>query len=170
MASGRVGSRPVCRSAAARLGWPARRSAPTARLRRLAITPGEAAGARSGGVFAEFHVADPVQPVLDPPVPAQAQPANWAGLAVPSARLVTAYTGDGAPAAAARRADAAGDLDRLGGVREAQAGDGGDLQGPDLNAAVALVAGAVHPPGSAATGNSASWACRVGWLALTTSR
>src|SRR6266545_2731849 len=30
MASGRAGSRPVCRSAAARLGWPARRSAPTA--------------------------------------------------------------------------------------------------------------------------------------------
>jgi hypothetical protein len=32
----------------------------------------------------------------------------------------------------------------LGGVREAQAGDGGDLQGPQLDAAVAMVAGAVH--------------------------
>ena len=43
--------------------------------------------------------------------------------------------GGPAPAAAAQRADAADDLDRLGGVREAQAGDGGDLQGPDLDAA-----------------------------------
>ncbi len=40
MASGRAGSRPVCRRAAARLGWPASRSGPTARLRRLAITRG----------------------------------------------------------------------------------------------------------------------------------
>jgi hypothetical protein len=31
-----------------------------------------------------------------------------------------------------------------GGVREAQAGDGGDLQGPKLDAVVAMVAGAVH--------------------------
>jgi hypothetical protein len=32
----------------------------------------------------------------------------------------------------------------LGGVREAQADDGGDLQRPDLDAAVAMIAGAVH--------------------------
>src|SRR5215216_1232461 len=53
--------------------------------------PGEAAGARGGGVFTEGHVADPVQPVLDRPVPAK--PAGQrAGLAVPRARLVIAYT------------------------------------------------------------------------------
>jgi hypothetical protein len=40
--------------------------------------------------------------------------------------------------------DAADDLDRLGGVGEAQPGDGGDLQGAELDAAVAMVAGAVH--------------------------
>jgi hypothetical protein len=51
--------------------------------------------------------------------------------------------GDGAPAAA-RRADSASDLDCLGGVGEAQAGDGRDLQGPDLDAAVGVLAGAVH--------------------------
>jgi hypothetical protein len=53
--------------------------------------PGEAAAARSGGIFAEVHVADPVQPVLDPPVPTKPA-ASCAGLAVPSVRLVTAYT------------------------------------------------------------------------------
>src|SRR5215218_2304226 len=53
--------------------------------------PGEVSGSRAGCVFAEGHVADPVQPVLDPPVPAK--PAGQrAGLAVPRARLVIAYT------------------------------------------------------------------------------
>jgi hypothetical protein len=41
-------------------------------------------------------------------------------------RLVTAYT---VTMRQRRLADTAGDLDRLGGVREPQAGDAGDLQG-----------------------------------------
>src|SRR5829696_2395743 len=61
------------------------------KIAQAAHHPEEAAGARVGGVFAEGHVADPVQPVLDRPVPAK--PAGQrAGLAVPRARLVIAYT------------------------------------------------------------------------------
>jgi len=52
---------------------------------------------------------------------------------------------------------------------EAQAGDGGDLQGPDLDAAVGVLAGAVHDR-ICRHGSPASWACRARWLALTTSR
>jgi hypothetical protein len=52
--------------------------------------------------------------------------------------------GDGAPAAAAGRADTAGGLDPLGGVRKAQAGHGRDLQGPDLDPPMAMITGAVH--------------------------
>jgi hypothetical protein len=84
-----------------------------------------------------------VQPVLDPPVPTQpAGQLRGAGRA--QGQAGDGVHGDGAPAAAARRADAADDLDRLGGVGKAQAGDGGDLQGSDLDAAVAMLAGAVH--------------------------
>jgi hypothetical protein len=57
---------------------------------------------------------------------------------------VTAYTVTARQRRLAGGADAADDLDRLGGMREAQAGDGRDLQGPELDAAVAMVAGAVH--------------------------
>jgi hypothetical protein len=62
--------RPLCRSAATRLGWPVRR---TFRWRGCEADhhAGEAAGARIGGVFAEGHVADVVQLVLDRPVPAK---------------------------------------------------------------------------------------------------
>jgi Transposase IS116/IS110/IS902 family len=74
--------------------------------------PGEAAAARSGGVFAEVHVADPVQPVLDPPVPAQ--PARQLrGASGAKRQAGDGVHRDGAPTAAARRADAADDLDRL---------------------------------------------------------
>jgi hypothetical protein len=53
--------------------------------------PGEAAAARGGGVFAEGHVADPVQPVLDPPVPTQPV-GQLGGAGAAQGRLVTAYT------------------------------------------------------------------------------
>jgi hypothetical protein len=54
-----------------------------------------------------------------------------------------AYTRDGAPAVAVQAADPAGDAQRLGGVGEVQARDGGDLQPAGLGPAVAAVAGAV---------------------------
>jgi hypothetical protein len=83
------GSRPVCRSAAARLGWPARRNAPTARLRRLAITRGRlplrAVEASSPKVTSRTQGSR--FSILQCP---RSQPANWAGLALPRARLVTA--------------------------------------------------------------------------------
>jgi hypothetical protein len=123
---------------------------------------------RGGGVFAEGHVADPGQLVLDPPVPTQpAGQLRGAGSA--QGQAGDRVGGDGAPAAA-RRPDAADDLDCLGGVGKAQAGDGGDLQGPQLDAPVAMVAGAVHDwdlpprqPGELGVQGA-------GWLALTTSR
>jgi hypothetical protein len=52
--------------------------------------------------------------------------------------------GHGPPAPAGKRSDPAGDSQGLDGVGEAQAGDGGDLEGAHLDAAVALVAGAVQ--------------------------
>jgi hypothetical protein len=61
-----------------------------ARLRRLAITRGRLP-ARVGGAFAEGHVADLAQLVLDRPVPAKVA-GQLAGQAAPRARLVTADT------------------------------------------------------------------------------
>ena len=77
--------------------------------------------------------------------------------------------GHGTPAAAAQGADPAGDPERLGGVGEVQAGDGGDLQAANLGAAVAAVAGVVGN-GDSGHGRVVSWWCRLGWLALTISR
>ena len=51
--------------------------------------------------------------------------------------------GHGAPPLAAQGPDLAGDAQRLGGVGEVQAGDGGDLQAAGLDPAVAAVAGLV---------------------------
>jgi hypothetical protein len=87
----------------------------------------------------------------------------WAGQAGDRVR------GDSAPAAAAGLSGTTDDLDGLGGVGEAQPGDGGDLQGPDLDAAVAMIA-VRSMTGICRHGNPTSWACRVGWLALTTNR
>jgi hypothetical protein len=47
------------------------------------------------------------------------------------------------PSAGGKVADLAGDLDDLGGVREAEVADADGLEGADLDAAVAAVAGAV---------------------------
>ena len=49
----------------------------------------------------------------------------------------------GPPPPSGKRPDPAGDPQRLGGVGEVQAGDGGDLQAAGLDAAVAAVAGVV---------------------------
>ena len=62
---------------------------------------------------------------------------------------------------------AAGDLDGLGGVGEAQpACDGSDLEGAVLVAAVAAAAPQVQPVGMPRQGRFLSWARRLGWLSL----
>ena len=61
-----------------------------------------------------------------------------------------------------------GGLDRLGGVRKAQAGHGRDLQGPDLDPPMAMITGAVHDR-DLAPRQSGELGVQ-GWLALTTSR
>jgi hypothetical protein len=98
-------------------------------------------GADLAGVLGEGDIAEVVQR-LDAPVPPD--PVGEAG----GACLAGGEAGDrvdrhGAPAAAGERPDPAGDADRLGGVGEGQAGDGGDLQAAGLDPAVATVAGVV---------------------------
>lgn len=99
------------------------------------------AGADLGQVLGEGDIADPVQAVLDLPVPAD--PGGELG----GAGLVGGQVGDGvdglgAPAAVFAgpgrdRAGAAGELDGLGGVRELDPGrDGDDLECADLAAPV----------------------------------
>src|SRR6266487_5814827 len=87
--------------------------------------PGCVAGADLGGVLGEGDIADVVQR-LDAPVPAD--PVGEAGGAcLGGGEVGDGVHGHGAPAAAAQGPDPAGDADRLGGVGEVQAGDGGGL-------------------------------------------
>ena len=79
------------------------------------------AGAGLAEVFAECHVANPVQAVLDAPVSAEP------GRELVRAGLVGGQVGDGvdglgAPFAGVAFADLAGDLDGLRGVREQDPG------------------------------------------------
>jgi len=79
---------------------------------------------------------------LDAPVPSDVVgQAGGAGLG--GAEAGDRVHGHGAPAAAAQGPDPAGDPQRLGGVGEVQAGDGGDLEAAGLDPAVAAVAGLV---------------------------
>src|SRR5215211_424909 len=128
---------------------------------------GNAAGARVGSVFAEGRVADPVQPVLDLPVPAK--PAGQLrGLAVPRARLVTAYT------VTVRQRLPSARTRRMTWIAWAAWG-----KHKPATAATFRVRSSMRPwpwsrvrsmTGICRHGSPASWACRVGWLALTTSR
>ena len=84
-----------------------------------------------------------MQAVLDRPVPADV--VGQAG----RAGLGEGEAGDridrhGPPPPGPKLADLAGDLDDLGGVREPEAVDGDGLEGAQLDAAVAAVAGAVQ--------------------------
>jgi hypothetical protein len=105
-------------------------------------------GARCGaspelaGVFGDGDVPDPVQAVLDRPVSADVA-GELPGCGLGGGQAGHGVDGDGAPSSAGKVADAAGELDGLGGMREAQATHDGDLQGADLDPAVALVAGVV---------------------------
>jgi hypothetical protein len=61
----------------------------------------------------------------------------------------------------------AGDLQDLGGVREPEAADRDRLAGPELDAAMAAVTGAVQL-GDTVPGQTLAAVQQVGWLALTT--
>src|SRR5215216_3644226 len=103
--------------------------------------PGSVAGTDLGSVLGEGGVADVVQRLDAPLTPNPVGQAGGAGLGAGEA-------GDrvhrhGPPAAAVQGPDPAGDADRLGGVGEVQASDGGDLQAAELDVAVAAVAGVV---------------------------
>ena len=104
---------------------------------------GAGAGAHLGAVLGEGGVAQVVQAVLDRPVPAEVVgEAGRAGLGEGEA-------GDridrhGPPPPGPKLASLAGDLDDLGGVREPEVVDGDGLEGAQLDAAVAAVAGAVQ--------------------------
>jgi len=71
---------------------------------------------------------------------ASARRAGWAWAAV---RLVTAWTVTVRQRRGVQGPDSSGAADRLGGVGDVQAGDGGCLQAAGLGAAVAAVAGVV---------------------------
>src|SRR6266511_176947 len=103
--------------------------------------PGGVAGADLGGVLGEGGVADVVQR-LDAPV--AADPVGQAGgVGLGGGEVGDGVDRHGPPAAASQGPDPAGDADSLGGVREVQASNGGDLQAADLHAGVAAVAGVV---------------------------
>src|SRR4029079_19694224 len=94
-------------------------------------------GADLGLVFGEGHIADPVQPVLDLPVPADPG-GEFGGAGLVVRQVGGRVNGLGAPPAllpgpGVDRAGLANDLDGLDGVRELDPGcDGDDLEGADL--------------------------------------
>jgi len=105
-----------------------------------------------------------VQAVLDHPVPADevGQPGG-AGLGVGEAG--DRVDDHGAPSAGAKVADLAGDLQDLGGVREAEVVDGDGLEGAQLDPAVRLVAGAV-PDGDVVPGQGGAAVQQRGLVGL----
>ena len=126
-------------------------------------------GAQLGGVLGKGHVADVVQAVLDLPVPADevGEPGR--------AGLVIGQAGDrvddhAPPPPGAKVADAAGDLDELGSVREPEPADGDGFEGAQLDAAVRLIAGVRSRMGTLCQARAAQRSSRVGWLALTVNR
>jgi hypothetical protein len=125
-------------------------------------------GAQLRGVLGEGHIVHPVQAVLDRPVPPQevGEPGG-AGLGVGEAG--DRKDGHGPPPSGAKLAGLAGDLEDLGGVREAEVAHGDGLEGAQLHPAVGAVAGAVGD-GHVCQGMAAQRSSSRGWLALTTSR
>ena len=105
-----------------------------------------------------------MQAVLDHPVPADevGQPGG-AGLGVGEAG--DRVDDHGAPSAGAKVADLAGDLQDLGGVREAEVVDGDGLEGAQLDPAVRLVAGAV-PDGDVVPGQGGAAVQQRGLVGL----
>jgi hypothetical protein len=105
--------------------------------------PWGGAGADLAGVLGEGDIAEVVQR-LDAPVAAHVV-GQTGGAGLGGGQAGDRVHGHGPPLAAVQRPDPAGDADGLGGVGEVQAGDGGDLQAADLDAAVAAVAGLIGP-------------------------
>ncbi len=113
------------------------------------------AGVDPGQVLGVGDIADPVQAVLDLPVPPDPG-GELLGTGLVRGEVGDRVDGLGAPAAAAPgaggdRAGLAGDPDGLGGVRELDpGGDSDDLEGADLPASVrgggAAVRGVDLPP------------------------
>jgi hypothetical protein len=91
----------------------------------------------------EGHIPDPVQAVLDRPVRAQevGEPGG-AGLSVGQAG--DRVDDHSPPPPGAKLTGLAGDLEDLGGVREAEVVDGDGFEGAQLYPAVRVVAGAVQ--------------------------
>jgi len=102
------------------------------------------AGADLGAVLGEGGVADVVQR-LDGPVPTdEVGQAGGAGLGVGEAGDGLDRHGRAPPGMVAQVAGGAGDLEDLGGVGEPEMVDRDGLEGAELDAAVAAVAGAVQ--------------------------
>jgi hypothetical protein len=125
------------------------------------------AGADLGGVLGGGGVPKVVER-LDRPVPTEqvGQPGG--------AGLLEGEAGDriddhGPPPPGPKLASPAGDLDDLRGVQDLEVVDGDGLEGAQLNAAVAAVAGVVSE-GTRCQGRRAQRSSSVGWLALTQNR
>ena len=108
-------------------------------------SPRDGARADLGGVLGEGHVTDVVHAVIDHPVPTQevGEPGR-AGLGEGEAGDRLDGHGVPPPSAGVQVAGLAGDLEDLGGVGEPEMVDRDGLEGADLDAAVAAVAGAVQ--------------------------
>jgi hypothetical protein len=102
-----------------------------------------AAGAELGGVLGEGDIADMMQR-FDRPVPTQ-QVGQAGGTGQLEGEAGDRIHGHGPPSGGVQVAGLAGDLEDLGGVREPEVADADHLEGAQLDAAVAAVAGAVGP-------------------------
>jgi len=91
-----------------------------------------------GQVLGEGHVTDPVQPVLDAPVPAQ-RISELSGGALRGGEVGDGVDRFGAPPAAGGRPSSAGDLQGQGRLGEANPGaDSGELDAAVFGPAVTL--------------------------------
>jgi hypothetical protein len=125
--------------------------------------PWSVAGAGLGGVFGEGGVADVVQ---RPDAPVASHVVGQAGgVGLGGGEVGDRVHDHGPPPPAGKRPDSAGDADRLGGVGEVQASDGGDLQAADLGPAVAAVAGVVGD-GDVAPGEAGELVVQRGLVAF----
>lgn len=124
------------------------------------------AGADLGAVFVVGDVSHPVDLVLDGPVSADPRgKLGWFGLV--DVKVGDGVDGLGGEAFRLVEASAAADLQRLGGVREVDAGgDGQDLQGADLAAAVPAVVVTISV-GDRLPGQAGELFVHWGWLPFT---
>jgi hypothetical protein len=121
-----------------------------------------------GGVLGVGHVPDLVRAVLDCPVPSD-EVGEPGGAGLSEAEAGDRVDGHGAPPAGVQVAGLAGDLQDLGGVREAEVVDGDGFEGAELDAAVAW-SRVRSATGTLFQASRAQRSSRVGWLALTVNR